>query len=452
LSNVLAMAAGGYHSLALEAGGTVVAWGAGTNNTGSSPNLGQAQVPAGLSNVVAVAAGGYHSLALEAGGTVVAWGAGTNNTGSSPNLGQAQVPSGLSNVVAVAAGGYHSLALKADGTVVAWGAGTTNTGSIPNFGQAIVPAGLTGVVAVAAGVYHSLALKADGTMVAWGAGVTNKPGNLYIAGEAMVPAGLTNVIALAGGSSHTLVLEGDGRPNLTTQPVSQTVLAGATVVYAAMAVGNPPLSYQWRFNGSNLSDATASSFTTNNVQIASAGSYSVVVTNACGVAVSSNAVLSVNLPPGITNQPASQTVLMGSNVTFSVGVSGSTPLSYQWQFNGGNLSDATASSFTTNNVQIASAGSYSVVVTNAYGAVVSSNAVLTVLLPMPPDILTAPAFGVGGLFQFNLAGAAGSNYVIAASTNLTDWLPLETNTSPFTFADTNAMNFPLRFYRAQPSP
>jgi hypothetical protein len=79
-------------------------------------------------------------------------------------------------------------------------------------------------------------------------------------------------------------------------------------------------------------------------------------------------------------------------------------------------------------------------------------ATLIVLLPTPPGILSAPVYGANGVFQFNVAGVAGSNYVIASSTNLTDWIPLETNTSPFTFTDTNAVNVPLQFYRAQPSP
>ena len=70
-------------------------------------------VPAGLTNVVAIAGGGYHSLALKYDGTVVAWG--------DNSAGQTNVPAGLSNVVAVAAGGFHSLALKNDGSVVAWG-------------------------------------------------------------------------------------------------------------------------------------------------------------------------------------------------------------------------------------------------------------------------------------------------------------------------------------------
>jgi hypothetical protein len=169
-----------------------------------------------------------------------------------------------------------------------------------------------------------------------------------------------------------------------------------------------------------------------------------------GSVTSAAALLALNVPPTITNQPQSQTVVAGQSVTFSVGAAGTAPLSYQWRFNAGNISGATASSYTANNVQTTSAGSYSVVVTNAYGSTNSANAVLTVLLP--PKILIAPSYSAGGVFQFNLAGAAGSNYVIKASTNLSDWIPLKTNTSPFTFTDTNAISFPSRFYRALGSP
>ena len=83
LGDVVALAAGGSHSLALQADGTVVAWG-----SGSATN-----VPLGLNNVVALAAGRSHSLALRADGTVVAWGRN--------DYGQANVPAGLSDVVAI---------------------------------------------------------------------------------------------------------------------------------------------------------------------------------------------------------------------------------------------------------------------------------------------------------------------------------------------------------------
>ena len=71
---------------------------------------GQTNVPAGLSNVVAIASGGWHNLALKSNGTVVAWGAG-QGTNTLVDWGQNVVPPGLSNVVQVAAGAVNSLAL-----------------------------------------------------------------------------------------------------------------------------------------------------------------------------------------------------------------------------------------------------------------------------------------------------------------------------------------------------
>jgi hypothetical protein len=252
LKNVIALAAGYYHSLALNGNGTVDAWGAGTtNNPSDGTDFGQSIPPPGLTNAVAIGAGAYHSVALKRDGTVAAWGAGlTNDTNSSYQLGQCIVPPGLSNVTAISVGGLHTLALKLDGTVVAWGVGTTNdTNSTYQFGQSIVPPGLGNVMAVAAslvhslalmsngtviawgaGIYgatnippglsnvvaiacggaHSLALKADGTVVAWGLGETNDPSDSLDFGQSIVPAGLSNVVAIAAGIYHSLALKADG--------------------------------------------------------------------------------------------------------------------------------------------------------------------------------------------------------------------------------------------------
>jgi alpha-tubulin suppressor-like RCC1 family protein len=116
----------------------VVAWGS------------QTQVPTGLTNVVAIAAGSYHSVALRGGGTVTVWGSNAYD--------QANVPAGLSNVVAIAAGTIHSLALRADGTVVAWGAGGPGTSGHPHYGQSVPPAEIGPVVAIAVGSLFSLAV------------------------------------------------------------------------------------------------------------------------------------------------------------------------------------------------------------------------------------------------------------------------------------------------------
>jgi titin len=172
LTDIVAMAAGYDHSLALKRDGSVVGWG---NNYS-----GQAMPPAGLSDVVAIAAGEYYSLALKSDGTVAVWGSG-----------QAAVD--VTNIVAIAAGSHHSLALRSDGTVVGWGA---NYG-----GQATPPTNLTGIVGIAAGVSHSLALRSDGTVVGWG-------DNSY--GQLSPPTGLSNVVMIAAGGQHSVALKRDG--------------------------------------------------------------------------------------------------------------------------------------------------------------------------------------------------------------------------------------------------
>lgn len=144
LTDVVAVAAGQFHTLALQPDGTVTAWG--RNDSG------QTDIPAGLGHVVAIATHRDHNLASISDGTVVAWGSNTN--------GEATVPQGLTGVVAVAAGSTHSMALRSDGTVVAWGSDL--------MGQVDVPSGLTDVVAIDAGGHHSVAVKSDGTVVAWG--------------------------------------------------------------------------------------------------------------------------------------------------------------------------------------------------------------------------------------------------------------------------------------------
>lgn len=87
-------------------------------------------------------------------------------------------------------------------------------------------------------------------------------------------------------------------PAIATQPSSQTVNSGANVSFSVTATGSAPLTYQWRFNGSNINNATNSTYSISNVQSSHAGQYSVRVTNAAGNVTSANATLTVNIPPG----------------------------------------------------------------------------------------------------------------------------------------------------------
>jgi alpha-tubulin suppressor-like RCC1 family protein len=353
-TNVTAIAAGSYHNVALRGNGSVVAWGAGTTR-GFSPNLGQSIVPVGLTNVIAVAAGGYHSLALKRDGTVEAWGWNAS--------GQTNVPPLLSDVVAIAAGGSNSLALKSDGTVVAWGDNT--------YGQTNIPPGLSNVVAVTAGVGHNVALRRDGSLVAWG---------LNANGQTSVPPGYTNVMAVSAGGFHNLSILNLGPVSFLNQPVSQTVFAGDTIRFDVAVLGDLPLSYQWQFNGSNLTNETNSLLVIADAKLSDSGDYSLIAGNAFGAQTTSVAVVTVNsTSPFFLSPLTNQTVVFNSNVTLAVSAGGLPPLTYQWRFGGTNLPDRTNATLVITNAQLTNEGFYSVVVSNAAGAAVGADAFLNVI-------------------------------------------------------------------------
>ena len=150
------------------------------------------------------------------------------------------------------------------------------------------------------------------------------------------------------------------------------------------------MTYQWRENGTPISGALGTSYTTLAAQAQDSGSiFDVVVTNAEGSLTSDAATLTVNVPPSITSQPANQIVTLGQTATFTVVATGAAPLSYQWQRNGNNISGATSSSYTTPPTTILDDGAlYTVVVDNSVDPITSSAATLTVNLTTTVDVTT----------------------------------------------------------------
>jgi hypothetical protein len=170
-------------------------------------------------------------------------------------------------------------------------------------------------------------------------------------------------------------------PSIATQPQSQTVTAGANVSFNVAAAGTAPLNYQWRFGSANLAGQTSSTLTLNGVTTGQAGNYSVVVSNPGGAVTSSVAVLTVNpaiVAPTITAQPQNQSILAGGSATFSVTATGTAPLSYQWRFGNAAIPGQTSAGLVLSNVSSNDAGNYSVIVTNAAGAITSGVATLTI--------------------------------------------------------------------------
>ncbi len=123
-------------------------------------------------NKPVLAAGHYHTLAIQKDGSLWAWG--RNDYGqlglgdTTDRIAPVQVGTGT-KWVAVAAGGDHSLGLTIDGRLWAWGNNEAGQLGLGNANEKWCPTLVgTGYVAVAAGAYHSLGLKADGSLWAWG--------------------------------------------------------------------------------------------------------------------------------------------------------------------------------------------------------------------------------------------------------------------------------------------
>ncbi len=186
-------------------------------------------------------------------------------------------------------------------------------------------------------------------------------------------------------------------PSITTEPASQTVTVGQTATFTVVATGTAPLSYQWKKNGTTISGAMSSSYTTPATTSADNGSqFTVVVSNIASSVTSSAATLTVNaaaVAPSITTQPASQTVTAGQTATFTVVATGTAPLSYRWMKGGTTISGATSSSYTTPATTSADNGSqFTVEVSNTAGHATSSAATLTVsAAAVVPSITTEPA-------------------------------------------------------------
>lgn len=179
------------------------------------------------------------------------------------------------------------------------------------------------------------------------------------------------------------------RPTITQQPTNQYVAAGATASFAVSATtANPPLNYQWRYNGTNIAGATNDTLAVANAQLTNQGPYTVFIQDTSGGVLSVSATLFIAYPY-IIWQPTNVTARVGSNVTFTVVAGGALPLFFQWRFNGANVAGATNATLMLTNVQSPQFGDYTVAVSNAFGSATSSVATLNLL--QTPVITQTPS-------------------------------------------------------------
>lgn len=185
----------------------------------------------------------------------------------------------------------------------------------------------------------------------------------------------------------------------TNLPVDQSVFAGQAVTFTSDVLGSGPLSYQWFFNATNaIAGANGATFTLPLVLTNNAGLYSLQVSNQFATVQTRSAALTVsNTAVAITTQPVSQIVLEGNPITFTVAVTGTPLISYQWSFANQPIVGATNASYTISPALPTNAGAYAVTISNPASSTNSLTARLTVLSDFLPPAITNISAGATGI-------------------------------------------------------
>ncbi len=242
--------------------------------------------------------------------------------------------------------------------------------------------------------------------------------------------------SVGSATSSAAVLTVQTPPAVITQPNSQNVNSGQTVVFTATASGFPAPTVQWQVSptGSVWSDITGATSTTLSfiAQAVDNGTqYRAVFTNAAGTSTSNPATLTVYTLPVITLQPVNTTVVIGKPVSFTAAASGNPTPTVQWQVSldgttWNNISGASSTTYSFTPAAGDNGNLYRAIFTNSVGSTATSAAVLTVYYG--PSVTTQPA---------NQSVIAGQivTFSAAAAGNPAPSVHWEVSTDGFTWSD-----------------
>lgn len=343
----------------------------------------------------------------------------------------------LSNIQINQAGNYRVIVRNSANSV------TSSVAQI-NVNEPVLPVNITSQPSrqsVMEGGSASFSVTATGTApitYQWRRNGTN------ISGATSANLTLTNVQLADRGSSFDVVVRNPASPDgvrssaatldvsatpvparIETQPTAQALTEGQSLLLQVSASGDAPIRYQWLKNNTAISGATSASFSIASVSLADAGTYTVLVENAANTAPVRSNSIAVTVDPSIepvaiTSQPTNQSVVAGGTASFSVAVTGTAPITYQWRRNGTTvISGANGPTLTLSNVNLADDNAFfDVLVSNAGSpaGIRSASATLDVsALPVPASIDTQPTAqalteGQSLLLQVSASGDAPIRY------------------------------------------
>ncbi|HUG09977.1 MAG TPA: immunoglobulin domain-containing protein [Opitutaceae bacterium] len=384
-SGVASVSARTRHSLFVKTDGTL--WAMGWNyygQLGDGTTTGQSTPTQVSDGVASASAGGAHSLFVKTDGTLWAMGynaAGQLGDGMMTNLSTpVQVADG---VASASAGAKHSLFVKTDGTL--WAMGSNDYGQLGDGTtvQRLLPVQVaSGVASVTAGYYHSLFVRTDGTLWAMGQNGFGRLGDgTKINRSTPVQVG-SEVASASAGDHHSLFVKNDG---------------------ALWGMGD-------NYYG-QLGDETWWTDHSTPVQVAS-GVASASAGGAHSLFVKTDGTLWGTGDNGQGQLGDGMRVshylpVRVASVTLSVTAIGPGPLAYQWKKDGVDIAGATSVTYYIASLQAADAGSYTVLVTNAFGSTASDAAMLTIISAESPPVIdshpVSQTVKIGWAVTFNVA-------------------------------------------------
>ncbi len=251
-------------------------------------------------------------------------------------------------------------------------------------------------------------------------------------------AGSYTVVASNGcgnATSNATNLDVKTPATVSTAPTSQDACEGGTVTFAVAVNGSAPLTVQWRKDGVDVPGATSMTYSIASATVSDAGTYDVVVTNDCATATSAAATLTVQTAATVSIVGPASFVCEDASVTFTSSVTGTAPMTLQWQKDGVDIAGATAASLTVSSAVAADSGSYTLVAGNACGTETSNAALLDVRTPAVVTLdptsqsvcegdavtMTIAVTGTAPIAVqwqrdgINIAGATSSSYTIATT-------------------------------------